>query len=250
MWRATRAGETLNAALVHVFADAFDVVAQQLRLCWRAGSLICSWLSSEWLSQPSRRQSERPKAIDVGVARARMPECLSSLSSYLRYSAVRCMSRELERLETQLRLSFEGPAWHGPSVIEALEGVSAEAASEHPIAGAHSIWELVLHLTGSYQLVLRRLEGDGRPLSPDEDWAPVPGATASSWQDAIRTLRELNEQVRRAVIHFDSERLDEPLVTEPPYSAYTQFIGLTQHDLYHAGQIMLLKRAMEDRRVK
>ena len=67
------------------------------------------------------------------------------------------MGHEIERIETQLRLSFEGPAWHGPSVLEALEGVSAEDAAEHPIEGAHSIWELVLHLIGTYRLVLRRL---------------------------------------------------------------------------------------------
>jgi uncharacterized damage-inducible protein DinB len=82
------------------------------------------------------------------------------------------MSRELQRIETQLRLSFGGEARHGPSVIEALEGVSADAASEHPIAGAHSIWDLVLHLSGTYRLVLRRLEGDGRQMTPDEDWPP------------------------------------------------------------------------------
>lgn len=77
------------------------------------------------------------------------------------------MSNELERLETQLRLSFEGGAWHGPSVLEALEDVTPEAAYAHPVAGAHSIWELVLHLGGTYRLVLRRLQGsDAQPLQP------------------------------------------------------------------------------------
>ena len=154
------------------------------------------------------------------------------------------MSHEVERIEKQLRLSFEGGAWHGPSVLEALEGVSVEAAYEHPVAGAHSIWELVLHLSGTYRLVLRRLEGDDTHLTANEDWPRAPAPTPSAWQDAIRTLRELNERMRREVIRFDSDRLDEPLVAEPPYSAYTQFIGLTQHDLYHAGQIVILKRAL------
>jgi uncharacterized damage-inducible protein DinB len=153
------------------------------------------------------------------------------------------MSRECERLETQLRLSFEGGAWHGPSVLESLDGVSAEAAFEHPIAGAHSIWELVLHLCAGYRLVLRRLKGDGTPLTAEEDWPSVE-PTPAAWHDAIRALRELNGELRRAVRDFDPERLDEPLVAEPPYTAYTQFIGMTQHDLYHAGQIVLLRRAM------
>jgi uncharacterized damage-inducible protein DinB len=153
------------------------------------------------------------------------------------------MSREIRRIETQLRLSFEGPAWHGPSVLEALEGVSAEEACRHPIAGAHSIWELVLHLSAAYRLVLRRLEGDDTQLTAEEDWPAVAEPTSADWQGAIDGLRELNGQLRRAVLHFDPERLDEPLVAEPPYTAYTQFIGMTQHDLYHAGQIVLLKRA-------
>ena len=54
------------------------------------------------------------------------------------------MSTELERLELQIQRSFEGPAWHGPSVLEALQGLRAEGAQAYPIAGAHSVWELVL----------------------------------------------------------------------------------------------------------
>jgi uncharacterized damage-inducible protein DinB len=154
------------------------------------------------------------------------------------------MRRELERIETQLRLSFEGAAWHGPSVLESLEEVSAEAACQQPIAGAHSIWELVLHLSAGYRLVLRRLDGDGRQLTAEEDWPSVGEPTPAAWHEAIRALRELNRELRRAVLDFDPERLDQPLVAEPPYTAYTQFIGITQHDLYHAGQIVLLKRAM------
>ena len=76
----------------------------------------------------------------------------------------------IERLVDQLKRSVEGEAWHGPSVREALEGVTVEDASAHPIPGAHSIRELVLHMAAGCQLVLRRLDGDGRQSSPEEDW--------------------------------------------------------------------------------
>lgn len=151
---------------------------------------------------------------------------------------------EIERLEEQLRLAFEGPAWHGPSVAEALAGVTAEQAAAHPLAGAHSIWELALHMGSTYRLVLRRLDGNGAPLTAEEDWPAVPGATAESWQRTMEGLALLSRDLRRAVLAFPAQRLDEPLVPEPAYTAYTQFIGLTQHDLYHAGQITLLKRAL------
>ena len=149
-----------------------------------------------------------------------------------------------EWLVDQLLRSAEGDAWHGPSVREALDGVSVEEASAHPIPGAHSIRELVLHLAAGFRLVLRRLDGDGSPLTVEEDW-PVPSdATEEAWRQEVASLFALNRRVREAVATFPVARLDQPLVPHPPYSAFTQFIGLTQHDLYHAGQIMLLRRAL------
>lgn len=156
------------------------------------------------------------------------------------------MSVELERLETQLRLAFEGVAWHGPSVLEALQDVTAEEAHAHPVPDAHSIWELVLHLGGTYGLVLRRLGGENAQLTPSQDWPTVPEATPSNWSEAVRSLRALNQEVRAAVLRFDANRLDRPLPDGCPYTAYTQFIGITQHDLYHAGQIAVLKKARRE----
>ena len=159
------------------------------------------------------------------------------------------MKAELSRLEEQLRRALEGEAWHGPSVLEVLEGISAEQAAAHPIAGAHSIWELVLHLCGTYGLVLRRLGGDGRQLTESEDWPSVPEPSAENWGASIRALKRLNEDLRQAVRSFPEERLDQPLVSEVPYTAYTQFVGVTQHNLYHAGQIALIKKALGADRV-
>jgi hypothetical protein len=72
----------------------------------------------------------------------------------------------------------------------------------------------------------------------------MPELTAENWGDSIRTLKQLNEALRDAVRSFPAERLDQQLVPEVPYTAYTQFIGVTQHNLYHAGQIVLLKKAL------
>ena len=154
------------------------------------------------------------------------------------------MHAELNRLNAQVGKALEGDAWHGPSVLETLEGVTVEQAAAHPIAGAHSIWELVLHLCGTYDLVLRRLGGDGRQLTKSEDWPSVPEARAENWSDSVRVLKQLNEDLREAIRSFPVEDLDQPLVPEAPYTAYTQFIGITQHNLYHAGQIALLKKAL------
>jgi hypothetical protein len=151
----------------------------------------------------------------------------------------------IEALEDQLRRSMEGGAWNGPSVREALDGIQASDAAQHAIPGAHSCWELVLHLSGSYQLVLRRLEGNAAPFLPQEDWPVVPTPSDEHWRRDVQSLYALNAQLRAAVRNFPRERLFEPLVADPPFPAFTQFIGLTQHDLYHAGQIVLLKRAQQ-----
>ena len=157
------------------------------------------------------------------------------------------MTAESTRLEEQLRRAMEGGAWHGPAVLELLEGVTAEEARLHPIDGAHSIWELVVHLSGTYRLVLRRLQGGAAQLTPEEDWPSLPEATDANWRETIAQLRALNDEARRAVTTFPAQRMDELLISESPYTAYVQFIGLTQHDLYHAGQIALLKRALAAR---
>lgn len=152
------------------------------------------------------------------------------------------MGEEMDRLVEQLRRAFEGEAWHGPSVLEVLEGVTAQQAAAYPIAGAHSIMELVLHLGGTYRLVLRRLNGDGRQLSPQEDW-PDP-ALAGHWADEVAALRQLHSELVQAVSQFPEGGLNHALVPESSYTAYTQFIGVTQHNLYHAGQMALLRRVL------
>jgi hypothetical protein len=154
------------------------------------------------------------------------------------------MTTEVNRLEEQLRRALEGESWHGPSVLELLAGLSAAQVASHPIAGAHSIWELVLHLISDYDLVLRRMAGDGRRLTAAEDWPACPASTEENWQQTVQELTLLNQKLRQAVRSFPDERLDDRLVPEVAFTAYTQFIGVTQHNLYHAGQIALLKRAL------
>ena len=154
------------------------------------------------------------------------------------------VSAEVERLDEQLRRALEGEAWHGPSVLELLAGLTAAQAASHPIPGAHSVWELVLHLTSDYLLVLRRMAGDGRPLAADEGWPECPSPTEDNWRYAVLELERMGQKLRQAIRVFPDERLDERLVSEVHYTAYTQFIGVTQHQRYHAGQIALLKRAL------
>jgi uncharacterized damage-inducible protein DinB len=151
---------------------------------------------------------------------------------------------ELTRIEEQVRRAFEGESWHGPAVLETLVGVSADAATARPIADAHSIWEVVLHIAATYRLVLQRTEGRSVNLSAEEDWPRLSApAGDEAWREAVEELCRLNREVRRAIIRFDAHRLDQMLA--PGHSsAYMHFAGLPQHDAYHAGQIMLLRKTL------
>lgn len=149
---------------------------------------------------------------------------------------------EMERIEDQLKRSFQGEAWPGPSVLEALEKVPAEKATARPLAQAHTIWELVLHMIATNQLVLRRLQGDATPLSPAEDWPSVDDTSERAWQSTLAVLKRSQSELLQELSLVSDTQLDEAIL--PGYSSrYVTLHGLIQHNLYHAGQIALLKKA-------
>jgi uncharacterized damage-inducible protein DinB len=152
----------------------------------------------------------------------------------------------IERIEEGLSRSFDGIAWHGPAVMPLLADVTAATAAAHPIAGAHSIWELVLHMAVWKRVVRRRLWGERiNDLPPHEDWPPVTEVTDDGWRRAVEDLRRRHRELTQEVATLRDERLDEPLVGEgtTTYSVSASLHGIIEHDLYHAGQIAILKRA-------
>jgi uncharacterized damage-inducible protein DinB len=150
--------------------------------------------------------------------------------------------KETTRIADQLRRAFEGEAWHGPAVLAILEGVGAAEAAGRPVPGGHSFWELVLHIATWDDVVRRRLEGErAASLSAEQDWLRAE-AGEDAWEAAKRRLVQNHERLRLAIEAFDDRRLDET-VPGAEYSFYVMLHGVVQHDLYHAGQMALLKKA-------
>jgi uncharacterized damage-inducible protein DinB len=149
---------------------------------------------------------------------------------------------EIKRIQSQLRRAYEGPAWHGPSIKELLSDVNAEKAAARPVAGAHSIWELVLHISAWEDGARRRLSGDRAELSTEEDWPPVKDTDDAAWRKTLEALETSNRRLREALDTVDEARLNEPIL-EGMSSVYATLHGVVQHGLYHAGQIALLKKA-------
>ena len=149
---------------------------------------------------------------------------------------------ETQRILDQLKRAYEGEAWHGPSVRETLEAVSAERAAAHTVPGAHSIWELVLHIAAWKAAVRRRLEGDRAQLTDEENWPPVIETNEAAWSEAKQQLDRTHQSLVTAVAGLDERRLDGPILVDMP-SVYVTIHGVIQHELYHTGQIAILKKA-------
>ena len=152
------------------------------------------------------------------------------------------MPSEVQRIQNQLERAFAGEAWHGPSLLKILADIDAAKAAARPIAGAHSIWELVMHIAAWDKAVTDRLEGGRGAVSSEENFPVIDDSSEASWQKAIETLKQNHRELLEAIGRVEDSRLDEP-VAEGMSSAYVHLHGAVQHDLYHAGQIAILKKA-------
>lgn len=152
---------------------------------------------------------------------------------------------EIERILDQLKRAYEGGAWHGPSVREVLNGVTARQAQARPLQNAHSIWELVHHIAVWENVGRRRLEGDRAEIdiSSLEDWPPADDMSDAAWEQAKAALDRGHEALRKTIAGLDESRLDQPIL-EGLSTVYVTLHGVIQHDLYHAGQIAMLKKAL------
>jgi uncharacterized damage-inducible protein DinB len=136
-----------------------------------------------------------------------------------------------------------GPMWHGPALADVLKGVTAERAAAHPMAAAHSIWEIVLHVIAWAEIARARLKGQrtGDPTL-EEDWPPVTATDEAAWARALERLSACHREIAADARAFDEARLDQKLANLE-YSADVLLRGIVEHGTYHGGQIALLKKA-------
>ena len=151
---------------------------------------------------------------------------------------------ESDHIADQLRRAFYGDAWHGDSLFEILAGVTAAQAAARPVKDAHSIWELVLHIAAWDGAVRRRMIGVALELSGDDNFPPVTDVSEAAWRKVLAHLRRAHDELIEAVEKFPKARLAEqvPGKRGAHYSFYYMLHGVAQHELYHAGQIALLKK--------
>jgi uncharacterized damage-inducible protein DinB len=149
---------------------------------------------------------------------------------------------EIDRIIDQIRRAYDGDAWHGSPLRAILADVPAETAAAKPIRDAHSIREIVRHITFWHDGVRRRIGGEVVEADEVEQWPDAIDAGEDGWRQELRDLERAHAALVETVGRLVPEDLERP-VPGNPYNVYVLLHGLVQHNLYHAGQIALLKKA-------
>lgn len=151
------------------------------------------------------------------------------------------------QIELLLRIideAYERKAWHGPNLRGSIRGLTAQQAAWRPEEDRHNIWEIVVHAAYWKYAVRRRLLREKRGLFPlkGSNWFSLPKTTIDeAWRQHAELLGEMHRTMRDAVATLSSKDLQ----TKPVGSSVsnrTMIQGIALHDVYHAGQIQLLKR--------
>jgi uncharacterized damage-inducible protein DinB len=159
------------------------------------------------------------------------------------------MPTHLDLIVDQLQREHAGDPWHGSPLRTILEDIDARAAARRPIAGAHSIWELVLHITAWKNEAAKRARAGAAGEPAEGDWPEAGAMTEARWRAALEALETAHRGLIAAIQSLPEAQLFAPtndtrnraLGTGVSYYALLQ--GIIQHDVYHAGQIALLKKA-------
>jgi hypothetical protein len=146
--------------------------------------------------------------------------------------------------------AYEKQAWHGPNLRGSIRGLDVPKATWRPAPGRHNIWEIVVHAAYWKYIVRRRLLGEKKGSFPlkGSNWFVRPATmTSVAWRSDIALLEDMHRKMREAIAGLAPGDLEKI----PPGSKVSNtaiISGIAAHDVYHAGQIQLLKRLYRARR--
>jgi hypothetical protein len=151
-----------------------------------------------------------------------------------------------ELLLASIDEAYDRTSWHGPNLRGALRGVTLEEAAWRPAEDRHNIWELMVHAAYWKYDIRRRLKGEGGsfPLGGTNFWARPVYGTAAEWRDDLALLNAEHDALRKAVAAFPPAHWTKKAPGKP-HNFEGLVRGVAAHDLYHAGQIQLLRRLQE-----
>ena len=157
---------------------------------------------------------------------------------------------EIAPLLSGLEQAYERRAWHGPTLRGSLRGLTARQAAWRPAPGRHNIWEVVVHAAYWKYVVRRRLLGEKRGsfAIAGSNWFARPASDiAREWREDLELLEREHRSLCRAVATLSLRGLHKRSMPNG-FSWFDTVLGVAFHDIYHAGQIQLLKRLQKPRR--
>lgn len=149
---------------------------------------------------------------------------------------------ELTHIIDELQRIHAGDAWHGPALRELLTKLTPQQAAARPLENAHSIWELVRHITGWETVFRRRLAGERITEPAAGDFPPTADVNEPAWAQALAELEASHEKLLGVLAGLSDSMLNDTVVGVS-YSVRFLLHGLIRHNVYHAGQIALLGKA-------
>jgi DinB superfamily len=150
---------------------------------------------------------------------------------------------DLAQLLAILDQAYDRRSWHGTNLRGSIRGLTAQKAAWRPRRGRHNIWELVVHAAYWKYVVYRRLAGEARGSFPlkGSNWFERPTErTERAWRADVLLLEQTHRALRDAVAKLSPAQLRQK-IGEGKNAAWL-ISGAAAHDLYHAGQIQLLKK--------
>ncbi len=146
-----------------------------------------------------------------------------------------------ELVLSQLKDSILDGGWHGPSLVDVIQGIDVGTALSKPLENRHSTWEIVQHVIYWIDRVNDVLNGlEHPPMGDPEDWKSVSGESAN-WDCIEKEIIETYERLMNSLLQKKEELLGEK-VPNTDFTYSRMLFGLIHHNLYHAGQIALLKK--------
>jgi uncharacterized damage-inducible protein DinB len=149
--------------------------------------------------------------------------------------------KESERLTQQFKELFNGQPWIDVSIIGTLSGLTAKQAAAKPFSHANSVWQIVNHLVSWRETVLKRLQGENIPSPDNNFFEPVDDISEQTWRDSLTRFEATQDEWMKALKNADEIFLET--VWQPAgQTNYELILGILQHDAYHLGQVVLLKK--------
>lgn len=160
---------------------------------------------------------------------------------------MRSISPQAQLILDLIDQSYNKRSWHGTNLRGSIRGLTAREALWRPAPGRHNIWEIIIHCAYWKYTVRRRLLGERRGSFPlkGSNWFPRSGElTENQWRSDIRLMENCHRSMREAIAALSDAGLKRP-PRRSTVSNTMLLTGIASHDLYHAGQIQILKRLLK-----